>query len=336
MKVISVYSPTFSPYDSYGIMAEVLASGLEARGFYVNRFSEDLEQKQPIIPVFGGFVLGYPTRLPNLGPLAQQGPIVALTMFESTTLPPEWATVLNKFHAVIVPSHWLIPVFENAGVTIPIHRVPLGIHPAYTYAPRKEQVPFTFLTIGDRGARKGWHLAGGAFVNAFGDDPNYKFIIKTRANHLPMTLSNPNVEIFQDDLTVEQMADLYKSCDCMVFATKGEGFGLPPREFAATGGLVITTNWGGTADEIEQWAIPLDSSLQPAWNGFKKFENLGEWAEPDMDQLAILMKQAATMSIEERNASGLSASEAVHNLYDRDLFVDRCLGIWESVAEATT
>jgi glycosyltransferase involved in cell wall biosynthesis len=44
------------------------------------------------------------------------------------------------------------------------------------------------------------------------------------------------------------MADFYHRCDVFVFASRSEGFGLPPLEAMACGCAVITTDCGGVRD----------------------------------------------------------------------------------------
>ena len=61
---------------------------------------------------------------------------------------------------------------------------------------------------------------------------------------------------------------------------------MPPREAAAVGLPVIATQWGGLAEGIEQWALPLRvAKMSPAEDGW-----LGEWAEPDSEHLVALLR----------------------------------------------
>lgn len=293
MNAVNVFAPDWRRVESYGRVALELSAALRRQGYHVNQIGEHAPTNQRLHTVLGGFLLAYPTNFHRFGPLAQHGPRVAVTMFESTQLPPGWSDVLNACDAVIVPSHWLVDVFRDSGVTTPLHVIPLGISTQFRFTPRQPQTPYTFLAIGDRGRRKGWHIAGGAFNLAFGDDPNYRLILKSRPGSLPFTVTNPNVQVIEREMTDRQLAKLYAQADAMIFPTAGEGFGLPPREFVKTGGVAIATNWGGTADDLHRWGLPIQYRLTEAWPDDDRMRGLGQWAEPDADDLARTLRHVA-------------------------------------------
>lgn len=291
--VVSLYAPDYDPCSSYGRLANELRSSLKAQGAYVNALGYEPPQDDPIRMTLGGIFLGYPTLYDGWSPFGRLGPRISVTMFESTKLPSWWVENLNRMGRVIVPSRSQVDIFRANGVTAPVRVVPLGVSKAFHgYSERPTESPFTFLCIGDGGRRKNWEDAAFAFVEAFGDDPNYKLIIKARSG--VGKLGNPNIQFIGDDYTDDQMAALYRRCHVMVFASRGEGFALPPREFAATGGLSIATNWSGMSDDLSMWGLPLPYTMTPAWT--KKPEwagKLGQWAEPDFDALIDLMKHVA-------------------------------------------
>lgn len=331
MKAISIYAPLWSKHDSYGILARRLAEGIEVCGLHVNRLGLDNEDGV-IIPTPGGILLGYPTLFEKYGTLAQLGKRIAVTMFESTKLPEGWVEGLNQCAAVVVPARFLVEIFRAEGVTVPIHVVPLGINEAYLTVKRepRHDRPYTFLAIADRGLRKGWDLAWHAFRKAFHDNPNYKLILKCRENGMKnLSSADSNVEILRRDFDDEEMAALYARCDCMVFPTRGEGFGLPPREFAATGGTALATNWGGTADDLADWGEGIGYSLVPAWLGHERFYGLGEWAEPDVNHLSHLMLVAARNDLysDERKPRYLRALVQLN--YDWKRFADEVFRIYQ-------
>lgn len=327
-RVVSIYSPQWDEMDSYGILARKIAERTEAT---VNRLSLNDADGTTLIPAPGGIVLGYPTLLEKYSPLVTLGRKVAVTMFESTVLPEGWVEALNQFDAVVVPSEFVWQVFRDNGVTVPIAIVPLGIDAAYLRVQRQPRAnrPYTFLAIADRGVRKGWDLAWHAFRSAFGDSEEHKLILKCREDGMRQLKSgDANVEILRADLSVEEMAALYARCDCMVFPTRGEGFGLPPREFAATGGVVLATGWGGTLDDIRYWGHPIAHKLVPAWPNEPKFTGkCGLWAEPDVNTLTDMMATVAKYEAIFADSMALRVNK-VRKLYQWNAFADAVLDIY--------
>jgi glycosyltransferase involved in cell wall biosynthesis len=329
--IVNVCAPNWTQADSYGRLARALSDGLTEQGFYVNRLGGNAPGGL-LRPVLGGLLLGYPTLYDHLSPLARVGPRVALTMFESTRLPDEWTPILNTCDAVIVPAHFLLGVLADCGVRVPVFHVPLGIDgERFAYVPRKRRRRFTFLCVGDRGTRKGWPTAAAAFVRAFGDDDRYRLIVKARYNGTDVRLTNPNIKLIQRDMSDAVLARFYGEADCFIDANQGEGFGFLGREFAATGGLSISTAWGGTADDGNEWGIPLGYTLTPAWVGTPHFDGLGEWAEADVDELAARLREVAAWSVERRNEMGKAAADSIRRLYPWTLFASRVASIWRAV-----
>lgn len=347
MTTLTLYAPGhYDPADSYGLIACQLARHLTAAGASVNAVGlgntvmdsqpEDVRAvtSRPISPTLGGIVMGYPTDYAKQSPLLSMGPRVALTMFESTKLPREWARILNEMDAVIVPSWFCADVFRSSGVTVPLHVVPLGIGESYRYQPRTDNRPLTFLAFLDRGERKGGIVALQAFLRAFGEDMDYRLILKGRTPKVGFELTNPNIEVILQDMTEAELRDLYCRSDVLINPHKGEGFGLIPREFAATGGLSMTTGWSGTADGIDAWGYPLPYALEPAkWTGNKTLEGqeLGQWAVLDADSVATKLQTVAAAW--DWHKSTLAAkSRAAQELYTWRGFAEQVLNIYEGVA----
>lgn len=217
------------------------------------------------------------------------------TMFESDQLPTGWADDINRsVRRLIVPSTWLVDVFRQSGVDVPIHVVPLGVNPMqFRHIERPaDRMPYTFLWIGRGDNRKGWDVAYRAFIKEFGHDDRVRLMLKVREHHLMpngrhLVFDDPNVVLIREDQT--SLTDLLAMADCFVFPSRGEGFGLPPREAAATGLPVIATNWGGLADDIEKYALPVDvSDLVVAH--YSQWGICGMYAEPDRDDVQHWMR----------------------------------------------
>lgn len=330
MTILNVCAYTFDVADSYGRIAAELADGLATLETRVNRIDLNAEGVSPLAPSLGGIILGYPTQHRAYGYMVNAGPKLAVTMFESTRIPAAWIEPLNQCAAVIVPSAWLVDVFRESGVRVPIYCVPLGISRDFANVKPREHEPFTFLVHADRDQRKGWHRGMYAFNEAFGHDMRYRLLIKGR--NVQMRVRNPNMEIISGDLSNAELTRLYHRAHVMLFPSSGEGFGLPPREFAATGGLVITTNWGGTSDDLDQWGLPLPYELTDAWDYKPEWHGvMGQWAEPDQDALVDLMRHVAQHYDAYRNF-GLRAAGYVQTHYRWSTFAKRVYGIWSQIA----
>jgi glycosyltransferase involved in cell wall biosynthesis len=348
MSIVNIYAPNhIDPFDSYGLIACELAEHLEKMGAYVNLLAlgerhslgHSAETKaitqHPITAAFGGLFLGYPTSYEKHdNPLASMGRRVAVTMFESSIVPDGWVEALNKMNAVIVPSTFCRDVFTDCGVNVPMHVIPLGISETFKpyWRPHYPQRPYTFLAIGDRGRRKNVDAALQAFLLAFDGDMNHRLVIKTRDNkkRSGITFTNPNIDVISQDLTEDELYRLYCDCDCMIFPSRAEGFGLPPREFAATGAPAIATNWSGLADDIDTWGIPLEYKLATAdWQGSRNLEgqDLGQWAEPEIEHLADLMKCISQHKQAYRIRAHQAASE-IHGLYSWQSFAKGVYNVW--------
>lgn len=328
--IVNVASPTFDPCDSYGRLASELSAHLSQQGWHVNEFG-NLARKRNLQITTGGFVLGYPTLFQQFGWMLTNGNRVAITMFESSILPDGWVAELNTCTAVIVPSVYCADVFRANGVNVPLHVIPLGVSDTFKrVTERPTDTPFTFLAIADRGYRKGWINAIQAFTAQFRHQEGVRLLLKAREGVFPANIGNTNIEVISEDYDEAQLDALYRQCHVMVYASHGEGFGLPPREFAATGGLSIVSNGTGLADDIERyaWAIPCTS--ETAWKHEKTEGLLGTWAKPDVQALSALMGQAWSQWYSpELTLFRKDAAKACHDLYEWATFTHQCVNVLE-------
>lgn len=337
MDIINICSPTWELAESYGRIAIELAQGLQSAETHVNRVGADVGDRPLFKPALGGIILGYPTIFDDFLPIVSNGPRIAITMFESTKLPDGWMKPLNEMDAVIVPSQWLVEVFRQNGITAPIHVVPLGISNTFKQVAQRDftEKPFTFISIADRGWRKGWWHALRAFTKAFGKSMDVRLILKTRNKDVLSEAFKdcPNVEVIEGDYSDEEMVKLYHRSHVMLSSNCAEGFGFTPREFAATGGLALATNWGGTADDLNWWGVPIPYTMGIAWEDYPDWRGkLGDWAEPDVDALASLMRYVVAHHSAYEDFA-LRAAGYVVTHYRWALFVKQVHHIWKGVLE---
>lgn len=318
-------------YDGYGYMTMKLGAVLRERGNQVVSLAH--LDRQPVT-LEGPTVLAMsPEWLAerNLSYAPEQ--TVLLTMFEADRIPSHWPEIINGLAGCIVPNVWNLKVFKDCGVTIPIFVAGLGIDAGeYPLLRRRrwwnddqinERRPYTFFWSGTPDRRKGWDLTYKAFRTAFGDSDDVRLIMHFR--QMPPGLrgcKDANVEIVSGKLLHSQWLLSLRRADCFLFPTRGEGWGLPPREAAATGLPVICTRWSGT-DDVDRWGLPLRlTRLVQADYGFWDTAELGRWAEPDAEHLVQLLRWCYAHRAESA-ARGKSAAIWLHQRQT-----------WEQMADA--
>lgn len=337
MTTINVCSPTFAPAESYGRIALEISDQFARMGHYVNRLGgfDPAKDGDRFRLAMGGILLGYPTLWELYTPLVNRGVRLALTMFESTILPEGWVERLNQADGIVVPSVWQVKVFRDNGITKPIRVIPLGISEAFCQ-PKKREVsdPFTFIAFADRGYRKGWWHAVQAFVQAFGSSPKHRLILKTREAEMKGAFSNANIEVVTDQMDDAGLVSLYHRSHVMLASNCAEGFGFLAREFAGTGGVSMATNFGGTADDLHWWGLPIPYTMGTAWPDDDLWHGkLGKWAEPDIPALVALMRHVAEHYTSYTDF-GIQAAGFVRSNYRWQVFSQQVCEFWQELTEA--
>ena len=200
---------------------------------------------------------------------------------ETDVCNPEWIKIMNMMDEIIVPTnHIYQTIMRTEPTTTRVHVIP----ESYIEAIDKKDVTmldmptintdFNFLLVGQFTGSDPWNdrknifLTIKWFCEAFADDPDVGLIIK--ANHgrgtmidraitkntLKSILSEvrsgefPKIHLIHGNLSPDEMAGIYRRPDvkCLISLTRGEGFGLPIVEAAASGVPVMATNWSGHLD----------------------------------------------------------------------------------------
>ena len=95
---------------------------------------------------------------------------VGYSMLEVTGIPREWVRQANLMDEVWVPSEFNKRTFQDSGVRVPVHIIPLGINPAYfspTIRSTKLKDTYTFLSNFEWGERKAPEILLEAFSDEF-------------------------------------------------------------------------------------------------------------------------------------------------------------------------
>lgn len=171
----------------------------------------------------------------------------AYSMFESTGIPKQWVKILNnKFDAVLVPNDFLVKVYLDSGVNIPIFVLPCPLNLEDFFNQKNNLKKRNIFTFGMSGGF--WHHKNHmklleAFSKEFGNNPNFLLKLhgkKTRFTDIDKQLKDKitelrltNVELIAEELSQQEYINFMQSLDCYVLLSKGEGFSITPREALA-------------------------------------------------------------------------------------------------------
>ncbi len=259
---------------------------------------------------------------------------IGYTMFEADRIPPDWVEQINQMDEVWTPTRWGYETFRGAGITRPMHIVPLGVDPQ-RFAPGPPRPTLTrttvFLSVFEWGHRKGIDLLLKAYRAAFRASDDVLLLLKVDchrnrpADHPPAQIAallphpSPPVGIlYNRPLSVSQLAELYQSADCFISTSRGEGWGMPILEAMACGVPAIATAWSAPTTFVSAtngYPLPI-RGLVPA-TGDDRYVRGARWSAPDGDALVELLRHVATNPTERRAKGAQAAHDARQWTWDR-------------------
>lgn len=244
---------------------------------------------------------------------------IGYTMIEATRMSKRWAAICNSMNMIFVPCAWLVDVFKESGVTVPIKQVRQGISvERYAYIERPERETFTFGIAAYLDDRKNWQDVVRAFSSEFSPHENVKLILKN--NNPQFGYWQPRderVRIIHNNYSYKEMTQLYELLDCFVFISRGEGAGMPPREAMATGLPVIIADYSGTAELVKEGCSYGIKPVAVDYPDPRQGEQPGNMARYDIAEIMYWMRYAYEHR-DEGKKMGRRASEWMHRDYNWD------------------
>jgi len=252
-------------------------------------------------------------------------------VWEGINIPKYWVPYLHNATHIIAPSVHTKDAILNTDPTL--KNVEVIHHGVNTKLFRPIQgmkhVKFTFLAnkgwargINDRGGIQ-WLLK--AFCDEFVNETDVRLLVKINVaynqpqwnlfNELAAIGITPelakNCEFIATNIRYNELPNLYAQGDCFVSPTMGDAFNLPCLEAMACGLPVITTNFGGQVDFVNNengWLVDY-SLVDVTWD--MMYEG-NMWAIPDYNHLRKCMREAYT-NRDKTQQKGLKALQDAQN-----------------------
>lgn len=189
--------------------------------------------------------------------------------WEFGSIPKMWYIPMKDFiDEVWVPSTYNKECYIRSGISEDkIKIVPLGVDENIFNLEVKPielqtKKTFKFLFVGGTLFRKGIDILLQAYADEFSEADDVCLIVKDFGTNsfyrgltaeqtikeLQQNKKNPEIIYINQDLPTNDLAGLYKACNCLVHPYRGEGFGLPIIESMACGTPAIVPNLGPVTD----------------------------------------------------------------------------------------
>ena len=243
--------------------------------------------------------------------------------WETDTLPKQFAEASEQMDLLLMPCEENIKAARRAGVRAKIERIP------HTFNTKKynaklspfilngiDDNKFKFLCIMQMSKKKGLDSLLRAYFAEFSRLDNVVLILKiyigpndgqAEKNNIVEMINKikegcrlgefPPIMLLHDIMDEDIIPRLYKSADCYVLPSRGEGWSITAFDALGYGLPVIATNWAGPSEFLDSscgW--PVNYTMSPCFGqtmGHSFMYTAKEkWAEPDLVSLMSSMREA--------------------------------------------
>lgn len=252
--------------------------------------------------------------------------LIAFPIFETTGFVQEAVNYLSQMDAIIVLSEWAKEIVErNIGSSVPVFVVPAAATVLSTdvinQTPKSKS--FAFLMVGKYESRKSPIEAVQAYIQAFSNrsedtkfilhvfnpfDPNFRnnmanvlkkvgmsIVPSSRTDLIVAVKGSCLVEVVCGRIPESKVFELYKHCHMGIFPAKAEGWNLPLMEAIQTGLPCIATDYSAHTEYLNKKfnynedLLLKEFQIAPAYDGIFFHGNRGDWALPNIGELADKM-----------------------------------------------
>ena len=301
------------------------------------------------------------------------GPAIAMTVWETSRLPPHWAGLLNRANALIVPSAWNRSVFLESGVRVPIYVLPhvsefageranpLAAERFRSSLPAGFERRFLFYSVSAWTWRKGNDLLVRAFERAFAGREDVGLLLKTTASNQDCGGSRigraasrlagaerlrrrvlagriRGVAALTGSWSADAMRALHTEGDSYATLTRGEGWGMGLYESALLGKPWIAPREGGHRAYLTDEAWPgliRGRSVPVRVSGNRSYLRQQRWFEADIGDAACRMRDIVSR-YDELKAQAEQAARALHETHSEERLMQQLLLYLDLVEQAGT
>jgi glycosyltransferase involved in cell wall biosynthesis len=198
---------------------------------------------------------------PRWGRLKAAKDIISMSTFETFDPPKDWIHKMNQVKLCIFPSEFNLKTFRHAGLTSNSIKIPHCFNGNIWHKDvcRLDSYDdFSFLCVGTWRQRKNWRNLIKGFLENFNNKDSIQLVIKTdkpslcnqEIRKVKLLLSSerkdwPRIIVETRVFDEIGMSRFIKSHDCLISASLGEGFCLPPMQAMALDVPVIVSDVGG-------------------------------------------------------------------------------------------
>ena len=231
---------------------------------------------------------------------------IGMTVWETDTMPTQWASTLNHVMEVWLPCDHNIAAFER-GVTRPLFKLPHVFRPptAQIQSPdesrqlqRVRPDDFVIYGIFEWQERKMPMGQLTAYMRAFPRDRAHVLVLKVNASAARaandavrearrQTGSAARVEIFAEVWSDHEIDALHERGDCYLSLHRGEGWCYPLFDAVCRGNTAVATGYSGPLEYLSAEHHELIRyKLAPVTQRYAFYHPRMNWADPDLDHAA--------------------------------------------------
>lgn len=247
---------------------------------------------------------------------------VCSTVYETDRVPFVWQEIMKqseRISEVWVPTEFNRGTFIKGGIPEKmLHVVPYGVNEE-VYSPDvqpltiKDKSGFTFLSVMDLKECKGFDILLDAYMREFSDGDDCCLILKAYSGGVEEPYkdrvrkvikmfreknhSTAKILFWGDNVSNQKMVALYRTADCFVLPTRGEGWSMGTIQSMACGVPTIMTDCSGHRTYMNETnGLLVKCQQQPIrsipWLIREPQQAYHEWWEPDVEDLRKQMRWA--------------------------------------------